>query len=126
MEVMRMSGTEENPSPAVTELTASKEKPTPVVNRGYVIFPIGEFKIHPATFWSSDTNQVESGYAVTWDLDGVVQMLTNNIAGALNFAGGAQQTLDVARQIIAQAEQAASTEGLLDVGGDFPEAEVLN
>jgi len=87
-----------------------------IVNMDEVLFTIGEFDIVTAEFYTEETKQMEKGYAVVWQEDGIMQMLSNNIAASLNFAGGASQTVQMARAMLEQDEQAAETEGLIDDG----------
>ena len=92
-----------------------------------VLFTLGGFDVRPATFYASETTRREEGYAVVWVTDGVTQLLTNNIAGALSAAAQSAQTLAQAKALMEQEAAEASTEGLLDVvGDDFPEGTELN
>lgn len=96
-----------------------------IINTDEVLFTIGEFDIVTAEFYTEETKQMEKGYAVVWKEDGIMQMLSNNIAASLNFAGGASQTLQMARSLVEQDEAAAETEGLIDEG-EFGGDEELN
>ena len=97
-------------------------KVDPFIYYDDVYFKFGEFTVVRAVFNSHETGEREYGYAVVWAEDENPQMLTNNVATAVNFAAQSDQSVVMARAIEEQQAAGAETEGLLSEGEALNEA----
>ncbi len=78
----------------------SGTKDTTIVHDEPVLFKFSDFAVHTATFYSEELDSHESGYAVVWLADKVTQVITNNVAAAVNFALTAAQTIAMAKELL--------------------------
>lgn len=84
------------------------------VDTGITLFTFENFTIHPARFYIDQLDAFEDGYGVVYNEDGITQIYSPSIMGAIQHAVGADQTLQYVAAMDEAKELEGSTTGLLD------------
>jgi len=97
----------------VTTMSGKDSRVPNSVSTDVTLFEFDNFTIHPATFWIDQMDGMEIGYGVVYKADGITQIYSPSIMGAIQHAVGAEQTLQYYEAMQEAKTLEGSTEGLL-------------
>ena len=88
-------------------------RPPNEVRTDVTLFDFDNFTVHPATFYIKEMDLLEVGYAVVYKEDGVTQLYSPSILGALQHVMYADQALTYVAAVEEAKTLEGNTEGLL-------------